>query len=150
MRKETNKGSNDMPLGIVEESRFHPVSTTLRSGDMALLYTDALPESRDADGELLGIEGLNAVLDSIDATDPDRIISALLDRLASMSPKNLDSDDLTLMLLRATDTKVRLRDNLLALFRVIGDLAGIRMGRDKKNPAPPSTAHLADSATRQS
>ena len=47
-----------MPLGIMDLTEYDQFDIELEPGDCLLSYTDALIESRDADGEELGEAGL--------------------------------------------------------------------------------------------
>ena len=51
---------NNMPLGIIDVTEYEQFDVELEAGDCVLSYTDALIESRDADGEMLGEVGLVA------------------------------------------------------------------------------------------
>src|ERR1700722_16394412 len=46
--------SNNIPLGIIDMTEYEQFDVELQPGDCVLTYTDALIESRDADGEMLG------------------------------------------------------------------------------------------------
>ena len=80
---------------------YEKFDVELEVGDLVLCYTDALVESRDADGQMLGPARLAAHSPNQSASSPARgsssrcwTISA--DRFAG----NLSEDDVTVMLLR--------------------------------------------------
>src|SRR6202051_4615900 len=49
---------NNIPFGIIGVSEYEQFDVELKTGDCILTYTDALIESRDADGEMFGEGGL--------------------------------------------------------------------------------------------
>lgn len=89
----------DIPLGIDVEGCYNQVETQLQVGDLILCYTDSLTESRAADGEMLGVDGLLRTLETIDVSDLSQIIPTLLETIERMHEGNL-SDDVTVLLFR--------------------------------------------------
>ena len=79
----------------------------LEPGDCLLSYTDALVESRDADGEMLGEEGLLRIMRLLGDVEPQRLIEKLLEEIAGRYPGNLSDDDATALLVRANAVRVR-------------------------------------------
>ncbi len=86
-------------LGLAEDLEFSANALQLAAGDCLALYTDGVEEAFDADGNMFGVERLNALLrgggDSVGTTGA-RILQAL-DEHAGQTPQH---DDITLMLLR--------------------------------------------------
>ena len=134
----------NLPLGVIDAARYDRFDRTLERGDLVLVYTDSLSESRDAGGELLSMDGLLNVADGIDGSAPARVIPGFVAALEALRPDNLTGDDVTLLLFRSNDGHVRvpLRDRLLAPLRVLrGVWRGLRGGG--KMPWPePSLANL--------
>jgi sigma-B regulation protein RsbU (phosphoserine phosphatase) len=98
----------DVPLGIIEATTYQRAKLKLREGDMLLLYSDAMIESRSEDGSELGVQGLidalNAIaLSSIAQHDPKALLTAVLQRV---SRGNALNDDATLLLMRRNDVPV--------------------------------------------
>jgi sigma-B regulation protein RsbU (phosphoserine phosphatase) len=54
----------------------------LEAGDCLVSYTDALIESRDADGEMLGEDGLLRLMRLLPDVAPEELIETLLARLS--------------------------------------------------------------------
>src|ERR1700737_1578816 len=52
------RAPRNMPLGIIDLTEYDQFDVELEPGDCLLTYTDALIESRDVDGEMLGQDGL--------------------------------------------------------------------------------------------
>lgn len=119
--KETlGSGSNcDSSLGVVHPNAYQKFETKLGMGDMVLSYSNALTESRGADGSTLGVNGLLQRVRQLNGTRPSDIGPSLLSRIGDEHPENLRSDDATILLCKATSTPVAWRDNVLAPFRLL-------------------------------
>ena len=123
-------GLENLPLGVHEDSNYPGRKIQTETGDMFLLYSDAFIESLDGDGEQVGIEGLLQVLNELEEPEPDAIFPHVRDRIAAMSGGNLLDDDATLILGHFSTKKVRLRDNLMAPFRLLGSVSdNTQLGR---------------------
>jgi hypothetical protein len=90
----------NLPLGILDLSGYSTFDVTLRTGDLVLCYTDALVESRSADGELLGQEGLMQIVQSMAVGEPRAFIEQVLDAIEAKSAGNLSKDDVSVLLFR--------------------------------------------------
>jgi serine phosphatase RsbU (regulator of sigma subunit) len=86
---------------------------------MLLCFSDGLTDSLDRDGRTLGVDGIQRILSEMRDPDPDLLLSHLLEEVASRHEGNLSQDDLTVMLVQATDSKVHWQDNLLAPLRLL-------------------------------
>jgi phosphoserine phosphatase RsbU/P len=118
-----NSGIFGTPLGVHDQAYYPPIELPLEPGDLVLIYSDALSESRDATGGLLGIQGLAALARQLDTSDPSRCVPALLGAVRQSHAGNLDHDDVTVILFQATGTATTLRDNLLAPYRLLRGVA---------------------------
>jgi phosphoserine phosphatase RsbU/P len=116
--------SNNMPLGILDMTEYEQFDVELESGDCILSYTDALIESRDADGEMLGESGLLRIMRLLGDVDPQLLTKTLLREIKDRFPDNLTEDDVTVLLVRANGHKPRprFRDFLWANVRFVGSL----------------------------
>jgi serine phosphatase RsbU (regulator of sigma subunit) len=85
-------------MSITEYEHF---DVELEPGDCVLTYTDALIESSDANGEMLGEEGVLRILKLLGDVKPENLIDALLGEIAERYPENLSNDDVTMMIVRA-------------------------------------------------
>ena len=118
----------DLPLGIEEDAGYQQVDITFMPGDMLLLYTDALIESRDADGQMLGIRGLLDRLNNLETDQPSHLIPHLIDRLTEEDEHDLTDDDVTVLLISANGTKGEwLKLALSPFFAIKGLLTGVPM-----------------------
>ena len=98
---------NNMPLGIMDVTEYEQFDVELESGDCVLSYTDALIESRDADGEMLGEAGLLRIVRHLGDVEPQLLTKTLLREIKDRYPENLTEDDVTVLLVRANGHKPR-------------------------------------------
>jgi phosphoserine phosphatase RsbU/P len=117
-------GARNIPLGIIDFTEYDQFDVELELGDCLLSYTDALIESRDADGEMLGEEGLLRIVRLLGNVEPQELIGALLKEIAERFPENLSEDDVTLLLVRANGSEAHysFKEKLGALGRFAGSL----------------------------
>jgi phosphoserine phosphatase RsbU/P len=134
----------NMPLGILDWTEYDQFDIELEPGDYLLSYTDALIESRDADGEELGEIGLLRITRLLGNREPQELIGALLKEIGERFPENLSEDDVTLLLVRANGDELRfsLKEKLWALIRLAGSLIRAINPRAEKPPLP--DANLAN------
>ena len=112
-------GLADIPFGVVEKTDYSLYKTKLEPHDMMLCVSDAFTESRDANGSLLGIQGLHKVVCELSPTSPERLLAHLVQAINQLHPDNLKHDDATAIVFRADGTQVSLSNNLLAPFRLL-------------------------------
>ena len=53
---------NDPPLGTDEDIEFHGEKTSLSEGDLLVLYTDGIPEAKNAEGKRYGLDRMKTAL----------------------------------------------------------------------------------------
>lgn len=108
----------DVPLGVLDSTKYRQVQVRLRTGDLVLLYTDSLVESRLVGGGLLGEAGLLDAMHSVPVSDPARLIPSVLAELARRGAEI--HDDLTALLLRPNGLTPRLTiaERFAALARI--------------------------------
>ena len=96
----TLMASNGPALGIVPDARYETESTRINRGDLLLLYTDGLVESRGQKGELFG---LNRVLGCFDSDNhrPAGFLQHIHDCARDFATGDF-SDDLTAIALKRT------------------------------------------------
>jgi serine phosphatase RsbU (regulator of sigma subunit) len=119
---ELDDGLENLPLGVHEDSNYPGRIISTEPGDMFLMYTDAFIESVNADDQFLGICGVLNLLNDMDPPSPGEVIPYLREKIGNMASGNLLDDDASLILGHFTSTAVRLSDNLMAPFRLLGDV----------------------------
>ena len=134
----------NMPLGILDLTEYDQADVELEPGDCLLAYTDALMESRDADGEMLGEAGLLRIVRLLGDVRPQELIDKLLKEIAERFPENLSEDDVTLLLVRANGSEVRYscKERLSAVGRFFTSLVRAIDPRAERPPLP--DANLAN------
>lgn len=97
---DSSPDPTNLPLGILEPTRYEQFGVELDVNDLVVVYTDALSEARSAAGEMLGEAGLLSILRSLDPSAPASLIPALLERVAAWREGAPPDDDITVLLLR--------------------------------------------------
>jgi len=135
---------SNIPLGLFEAAEYEQFDIELGPGDCLLSYTDALIESRDADGEMLGEDGLLRITRVLADFEPAKLIETLLGEIETRYPENLSEDDVTVLLVRTNGQKLRfsLREKLNALGRLMATLIRSVNPRAERPPLP--DANLAN------
>jgi serine phosphatase RsbU (regulator of sigma subunit) len=102
-------------------TEYEHFDVELEPGDCVVAYTDALIESSDADGEMLGEEGVPRILRLLGDFKPEKLIDELLREIAERYPENLSADDVTLLIVRANGgaQTFTLRDKMRAAARMV-------------------------------
>jgi phosphoserine phosphatase RsbU/P len=122
---ESPAGSSEqllnLPLGITSITEYEHFDIALDPGDCVVTYTDALIESSDADGEMLGEEGVLRILKLLGDVKPEKLIDALLGEIAERYPENLSDDDVTVLIVRANGgaQSFTLGDKMRAATRMV-------------------------------
>jgi sigma-B regulation protein RsbU (phosphoserine phosphatase) len=135
---------SNIPLGLLKVSEYDQFDIELEPGDRVLGYTDALMESNDAGGEILGEEGVLRIVRLVGDGSPRALIERLVAEIAERDPKNLSEDDVTVLLITATGRKPNysMGERLRALGRFLRLLIGsIQAGAER---APFPDANLAN------
>ena len=135
---DTPAGPRNLPLGILSMSDYDQFDIEMQDGDCVVAFTDALIESQDADGEMLGEEGVLRILRLMGDADAPRLISTLLAEIGDRFPENLSTDDVTVLVVRATSRQARysLAQRLWALARLVGTAIGAMRPGAERPPLP--------------
>jgi serine phosphatase RsbU (regulator of sigma subunit) len=131
-------GPRNLPLGILSISDYDQLDAELQAGDCVVAYSDALIEAQDADGEMLGEEGLLRIMRLMGEPDAPRLIDTLLREIADRYPENLSNDDVTVVVLKANQRQPHysLSQKLGALARLSGSLIRAINPRAERPPIP--------------
>lgn len=114
----------NLPLGILDVADYENFDVELQAGDCVVCYTDALIESRDADGEMLGEAGLMRIVRLLGDVESRELTRTLLREISERYPDNLSEDDVTVLVVRANGHKPQssLRERFRAQLRFVGAL----------------------------
>ena len=85
---------------MLDISDYEQFDVELEPGDCVVSYTDALIESRDADGKDLGEAGVLRIMRQLGDVEPRRLIETLLKEIGERHPENLTDDDVTVLVVR--------------------------------------------------
>ena len=115
----TSLPRTEAPDGVIDFSEYQQLTTKLEVGDMLLSFSNILTECRNGNGDILGIDGLLQRVRRLDTSRPDLLVDDLMSLLQDEHGDNSATEDATVLLCRATETKVAWQDNLLAPFRLL-------------------------------
>jgi hypothetical protein len=131
-------GPRNLPLGILSISEYDQFDVELDAGDCVVSYTDALMESQDADGEMLGEDGVLRIMRLLGDVDAPQLLGALLDEIRERYPQNLSNDDVTVVVLQVNKRKPSYssKEKLGALLRLFGSMIRAVDPRAERPPLP--------------
>lgn len=93
-------GASGTVLGMFDDSSYDSRSLELNHGDVVILYSDGITESRNAAGEEFGVDQLEKVLRRLLEDDPHTIHDGILRAFHGFLAGEKPSDDLTLMVIK--------------------------------------------------
>ena len=108
-----------VPLGVYDGASYPQQEIALNSGDMVLLFSDALTESRDEHGQMRGEDGVLELVSQYSLESPRQLLSSLVAKVDEGHAGSGAADDLTIVLTKANESSTTLVDNLLAAFRLL-------------------------------
>lgn len=114
-------GHANLPLGIIKSTEYSQFAVCLEEGDLVLLYSDAVIESRNSHDEFLGEEGFLDRIQHLDPAQPARFCSAVLEDLSKYRGQKSATDDLTLILLHRNAGKSP-RQSIRQMVKVMGKM----------------------------
>jgi anti-sigma regulatory factor (Ser/Thr protein kinase) len=94
-----------LPLGIFANLEASQQSITLGAGDALVIYSDGVTESENAEGKVFGEQGLADVLYATHSAPADKILQAILDSASLHRGSQPLSDDLTVLIIKASDSE---------------------------------------------
>ncbi len=115
---------SNIPLGMFDIASYEQLDLELEPGDVLVSYTDALMESCDADGQMLGEVGLLRIANLLGDVPAGDLIASLVGEIRERYPENLAADDVTLLVVRANGRRLQysFRDKLAAFGRFLKSL----------------------------
>ncbi len=116
---QSDQNQDENPSGNVLPQEYQSLKLTLELGDMVLSYSNALTECHLNNGQTLGVEGLRKLARRLNQTcDSEYALEELVSLIRSEHQDNLKNDEATVMLSKVTHSRVSMRDNILAPFRL--------------------------------
>jgi sigma-B regulation protein RsbU (phosphoserine phosphatase) len=104
--------STDPPLGVMQalEADAATPELVLSPGDIVVIATDGLVESRRSDGEFFGQERLRGILRAVRGRSAAEIADALVEAEVEFRGASEQSDDLTILVVKGVGPSARARD----------------------------------------
>jgi phosphoserine phosphatase RsbU/P len=132
------------PIGMLAMAEYEQFDVELEPGDCLICYTDALIESNDADGEMLGEAGLLKIVRLLTGPDggqldkPQRLAERLLEEIGARYPENLTEDDVTVLVVSANGRAPHysIGEKMRALGRLTGSLIRAVVPGAERPPLP--------------
>jgi phosphoserine phosphatase RsbU/P len=90
----------DLPLGVIAGTPYTQTAIQLSPGDLLVLYTDGISESRGADGSQLGSDQLVSLASTVPVELADKAGEALLSSVERFRGPESTADDETMIVLR--------------------------------------------------
>jgi sigma-B regulation protein RsbU (phosphoserine phosphatase) len=113
----------NLPLGIVQPTRYEQFGVKLGIGDLVVIYSDSLIEAKAPHGGHLGEDGLLHLVASLDATDPQAFVDALPRGVDAFRGGKPPEDDQTIIVLHhngADPPKQSIGEKLTVIGRMLG------------------------------
>jgi sigma-B regulation protein RsbU (phosphoserine phosphatase) len=132
---------SNLPLGILGMTEYEQFDVELESGDCFVSYSDALIESRDADGEMLGETGLLRIMRLLGDVRAEKLTETLLGEIGERYPDNLAEDDVTVVVARANGQQLHysFSEKLRAGAQLVGSMFRALNPRAERPPLPDFT-----------
>jgi phosphoserine phosphatase RsbU/P len=89
-----------LPLGVDIDSDYGEITAQLEPGDSVLMYTDGIVEAAGPDEAYFSFDRLSVILDDCRNLKPRAMVSRLLSEIRAWSGSNVQSDDVTMVVLR--------------------------------------------------
>src|SRR5215472_9237149 len=90
--------SNNMIVGAFPFATYEPASLSISPGDVLVAYSDGLTEAENVRGEMLGEDGVKAIIRAEAKSGSKHLERKLLDTIQSFTAGRSQTDDITLIL----------------------------------------------------
>ena len=97
---ELKELTGGIALGVLGGFEYRQESFELAPGDTVCLYTDGVTEATNEQGELMGIEGIQALFATAPPDDAEQSCMAMMDRVLEFTGEAPQHDDITCLTLR--------------------------------------------------
>lgn len=93
------RGPGGLPVGLIEGARYEPFEVQLYPGDRLFLHSDGVDECADAQGVLLGEDGVARILKDLRQTEGMAFLESVIWKLAQFAGRDDFDDDVSAVLL---------------------------------------------------
>ena len=114
----------NLPLGVIETTDYVQFAVKLAKGDLVFIYTDSLIESKNAEGQILGDQGLLDLVGQLSVDPLHDLNRKVLEAVAAYRGGARAEDDETLLLLHhnAADPP---KQSIGQKMRVMAEMLGL-------------------------
>jgi serine phosphatase RsbU (regulator of sigma subunit) len=116
---------SNLPLGFDASAAYQQLALNIGDGDLLILYTDALTESRNADGRLLGENDLLQIAAGLPTDNVSALGRGVLEGVRDYACGRQFEDDVTIMVLRFFREQRR-TPGLIERFRGYAKVLGLK------------------------
>ena len=126
VRRESTGASSEpanLPFGVIDEAPYEQFVIEPKPDDLIVLYSDALIEAKNGEGDQLGQSGLLEIVRGLDPRRPARFVHELRDALRDYTDKPDLDDDATIIVLHrntARSSSPNLRNAITTLGKMLG------------------------------
>lgn len=97
--------SHGLPLGIYKEKEYKNSVFELHPGDMIIVYTDGVINSKDSSNLHYGTDKLEANIANLSGLSSEEVVDRLMKSVVIFEGENRQADDITIMALKFADKK---------------------------------------------
>jgi sigma-B regulation protein RsbU (phosphoserine phosphatase) len=125
-RCEMLHGDN-LPLGICEGEIYDQISVGFEPEDLLLFYSDGITETRNAAGELFGVDRLAECVGINRELEPEALVDAIRKTVIAFSESDQLTDDLTCVAIKVVQERLPLVHEEI---EIRSDLKDLRLARE--------------------
>lgn len=125
-RCEVLHGDN-LPLGFRKGEIYNQQTVTFEPGDLVVLYSDGVTESRNRAEELFGQDRLTQCIESNNALDPEDLAKAIRKAVFAFAESESLRDDLTCVVIKIVESE---RPQASATLEIRSDLRDLGRARE--------------------
>lgn len=96
---------NNLPIGMMEQEEYSETTFPVENGDLLVLYSDGITESRSPEGEMFGIERLSSIIEQHSRLPAGRIIDMIRQELTGFCRSGSFEDDVTCIIISIRDKR---------------------------------------------
>jgi sigma-B regulation protein RsbU (phosphoserine phosphatase) len=100
-RSFSELGEGGVVLGLFTDETYEEQHTTLQSGDVLVLYTDGIVETKSDEGEMYGDHRLRDTLRAHIAASAEELVVAVLDSVEQFRKGERQRDDMTILIFKS-------------------------------------------------
>ena len=100
------------PLGMSQKLQYQSCDVQMEAGDALVLFTDGIPEAENENDEMYSFERLEKILLMNGEADAQELMDVVLSDVRQFTGDNPQEDDITMVVLKATESRVAAPDEL--------------------------------------